>query len=79
MSEERREDLEKMEDKQAICNALAAALRRKRQFKDLLSLTYDDKSETVLVRFENGGMRLINVGLDSGYALIFDIVRYIIE
>lgn len=77
MSEERLEDLEKMEDKQAICNALAVALRRTRQFEDLLSLTYDDKSETVLVRFENGGTRLIGVGLDSGYAMIYDIVRYI--
>lgn len=77
MSEERLEDLEKMEDKQAICNALAAALRRTRQFEDLLSLTYDDKSETVLVRFESGGTRLIGVGLDSGYAMIQDIVRYI--
>ena len=77
MSEERLEDLEKMEDKQAICNALAAALRHTRQFKDLLSLTYNDNSETVLVRFENGVMRLINVGMDSGYAMIWDIVRYI--
>lgn len=77
MSEERLEDLEKMEDKQAICNALAAALRHTRQFEDLLSLTYNDTSETVLVRFENGGMRLLNVGLDSGYAMIWDIIRYI--
>ena len=77
MSEERLEDLERMENKQAICNALAAALRRTRQFEDLLSLTYDDQSETVLVKFESGGTRLIGVGLDSGYAMILDIVRFI--
>lgn len=66
-----------MEDKQAICDALTKALRLTRQFEDLGYLEYDDKSETVLVKFENGGARRIGVGLDSGYAMIQDIVKHI--
>lgn len=71
-----RED-KQMEDKQSICDALTRALRLTRQFEDLGYLEYDAKSETVLVRFENGGTRLIGVGLDSGYAMIQDIVKHI--
>lgn len=66
-----------MEDKQAICNALRRTLRLTRQFEDLEYLRYDDESETVLARFENGGTRFIGVGLDSGYAMIQDIVEHI--
>lgn len=66
-----------MEDKQAICIALTKALRLTRQFEDLGYLEYDDKSETVLVKFANGCTRTINVGLDSGYAMIHDIVEHI--
>lgn len=66
-----------MEDKQAICDALAETLRLTRHFTDLVYLKYDDKSETVLVLFENGCTRLIGVGMDSGYAMIHDIVEHI--
>lgn len=66
-----------MEDKQVICNALAETLRLTRHFTDLEYLKYDDKSETVLVKFANGCTRTINVGLDSGYAMIHDIVEHI--
>lgn len=66
-----------MENKQAICDALTKALRLTRQFEDLGYLEYDDKSETVLVKFQNGGARCIGVGLDSGYAMIQDIVKHI--
>lgn len=66
-----------MEDKQAICNALRRTLRLTRKFEDLEYLAYDDESETVLAGFENGGTRRIRVGLDSGYAMIKDIVNHI--
>lgn len=66
-----------MEDKQSICDALTKALRLTRTFEDLGYLGYDDKSETVLVKFENGGTKRIGVGLDSGYAMIKDIVNHI--
>lgn len=66
-----------MEDKQAICDALTKALRLTRQFKDLACLEYDDKLETVLIRFENGNTRPIGVYLDSGYAMMYDIMKNI--
>lgn len=66
-----------MEDKQAICDALTKALRLTRQFENLACLEYDDELETVLIRFENGGTRLIGVYLDSGYAMIHDIIKNI--
>lgn len=66
-----------MENKQAICDALTKALRLTRQFENLAGLEYDDKLETVLVRFENGNTRLIGVYLDSGYAMIYDIMKNI--
>lgn len=66
-----------MEDKQAICNALATALRTTRMFEDLDYLGYNDDSETVLAKFKNGGLRVIGVEGDSGYAMIKDIVNHI--
>lgn len=66
-----------MEDKQAICNALAIALRLTRMFEDLDYLAYNDDSETVIAKFKNGGLRVIGVEGDSGYAMIKDIVNHI--
>lgn len=66
-----------MEDKQLICDLLYRTLRMTRQFEDLGYLEYDAKSETVLAVFENGGRRIIGVGLDSGYAMIKDVVNHI--
>ena len=66
-----------MEDKQAICNALRRTLRLTRMFDDLDYLEYNDDSETVLAKFKNGGLRVIGVEGDSGYAMIKDIVNHI--
>ena len=64
-----------MEDKQAICNALAEALRLTRLYRDLAYLEYDDHTETVTARFENGRLTVINVDADSGYTVISDVVN----
>ena len=66
-----------MEDKQTICMVLAVLLRMTRQFEDLEYLKYDDHNETVLARFKNGGLRVIGVEGDSGYAMLKDIVNHI--
>ena len=66
-----------MEDKNLICIGLTLALRTTRMFEDLDYLEYDDDSETVLARFKNGGLRVIGVEGDSGYAMIKDIVNHI--
>ena len=66
-----------MEDKNVICIGLTLALRTTRMFDDLDYLEYNDDSETVLARFKNGGLRVIGVEGDSGYAMIKDIVNHI--
>lgn len=63
------------EDKQLICDLLASALQQTRNQWDLLALQYDDATETVTARYINGGgQRVINVALDSGIAMIRDIL-----
>ena len=64
-----------MEDKKLICIALEVALRTTRMFEDLDDLEYNVDSETVLAKFKNGGLRVIGVEGDSGYAMIKDIVN----
>ena len=66
-----------MEDKNLICIGLTLALRTTRMFEDLDYLEYNDDSETVLVKFKNGELRVIGVEGDSGYAMIKDIVNHI--
>jgi len=66
-----------MEDKQAICGALCAALRLTRQFRDLERLDYqmqEDGEEIVTARFK-GGNKEICVTWDSGAGVIRDVVR----
>lgn len=65
------------EDKQAICNALAETLRLTRPYRDLAYLEYDEKSDTVLAMFKNGGTRLFGVRGLSGYAMIRRLVKCI--
>lgn len=62
------------EDKQEICDKLAAALKKTRYAWDLVALEYDEKAETVAARFANGGTKWVNVAADSGFAMVRDIV-----
>lgn len=70
-----------MEDKQAICDALAATLRLTRNHSDLDRLEYEnDKKhdvEFVTIRWNGGTSRKVNVSLDSGTAMIRDIMKVI--
>ena len=63
-----------MEDKQKILNLLCRALQATDNAGDLLSLTYLPHEDAVIVRFENGRQRG-NVALDSGTAMIRDVVN----
>lgn len=69
------------EDKQAICCALAQALWLTDGGCDLLALEYkrDEHSdrETVVIYYLGGGKRRVNVSLDSGTAMIRDIMAVI--
>ena len=67
-----------MEDKQMICDKLTEALKLTRQYEDLQSLIFmrkDVDHETVTALFASGGTREINVSMDSGSAMIRDILK----
>lgn len=67
-----------MENKQEICNLLCVALRATRDQSDLVDIVYrqmPNDNEIVTLFYENGHKRSINVNMDSGIAMIRDILR----
>ena len=69
-----------MEDKQKICDLLLATLQATRLYSDLESLTYVTPEQPhrydsyVEARFTDGGKRIINTSMDSGFVMIRDII-----
>lgn len=63
------------ENKQHILDLLLKACQATRGASDLVSLVYDGETETVTATFESGGKRRINVAMDSGTAMIRDVIR----
>lgn len=69
-----------MEDKQKICKLLLAALQATRSQEDLIALVYErpfPDMEFVAAHYSSGSVRKINVSMDSGIAMIRDIIRAI--
>lgn len=67
-----------MEQKQEILNALLAAIQLTRAGDDVTALRFDPKEEKVHVDFENGkDGRIINVAMDSGIAMLRDVLNNI--
>ncbi len=68
-----------MEDKQNICDLLCKTLQATRNHEDLESLTYCKELgiEMVVAKWRNGGHREMNVFMDSGEAMIRDILYHI--
>lgn len=66
-----------MEDNQRICDLLALTLKETREFNNIKGLRYDEQYEIVTAEFASGGKRLINVSMDSGIAMIKDILKAI--
>ena len=66
-----------MEDKQNICDLLCKTLKATRNHEDLEALTYiyELGIETVVAKWSGGGHKEINVTLDSGEAMIRDILK----
>ena len=67
-----------MEDKQKICNFLLAALQATRAYEDMISLEYERISrdtEIVTATYVSGVTQKINVSMDSGAAMILDIMQ----
>ena len=67
------------EDKQLICDLLLKTLQATRGGARLVNLIYavEPKKETVTAVFQSGGTKVANVTLDSGTAMIYDIMRQI--
>lgn len=65
-----------MEDKQKIMNLLCRTLQETRNASDLISLTYLPHEDAVIAKFENG-RRMVNVAMDSGTAMIRDVVNHL--
>lgn len=68
----------KREDKRAICKALLPVLQMTRNLSDLVSLEYDTSREIVVATFDNGYTKRANVAMDSGTAMIKDILKQIL-
>ena len=67
-----------MEDKQKILDLLLQELQATRHLHDLVSLEYVWEYECgqhVEATFENGYKKQINVSMDSGTAMIRDVVK----
>lgn len=70
---------EAKEDKQLICDLLCLALRATRNQADLEALVYhyeDAEHQMVTVAYSEGGTS-VNVSMDSGIAMIRDILKAI--
>lgn len=64
--------------KQIICDRLCEAIQQTSAGDDLEALRYDPKTEIVHADFTNAyDARQINVAMDSGWAMIKDIVNHI--
>lgn len=66
------------EDKQKILDLLLPSLQATRNLHDLIGLDYDEESETVIATFNNGYQKRVNVAIDSGTAMICDVIRQIV-
>lgn len=66
------------EDKQLICDKLLAVLQLTRGLYDLVELQYRPAQETVVAGFASGYTKTANVEMDSGVAMIRDILKQIV-
>ena len=67
-----------MENKDLICNELAKLLKLTRNQSDLKALKYeilDNGEEIVTVEWEGGSRKVVGVSMDSGIAMVRDILR----
>lgn len=65
------------EDKQKILDALLKALTQTRDLYDLFDLEYKSTPDKqfVIAKFVRGGTKKINVTMDSGVAMIRDVMH----
>ena len=66
------------ENKSRITQELCKLLRQTNHYSDVERLEYkryDDGPEEVIMTFENGYKKRVDVSADSGYALILDVIN----
>ena len=66
-----------MENKQQICDLLTEALKATRDQADLIRIRYEEigpDHQQVVLDYAGNGHRSVNVSLDSGIAMIRDIL-----
>lgn len=66
------------ENKQEILTKLLPALQATSGLFDLVGLQYNYDDESVTATFENGAQKRVNVHMDSGTAMIRDVVGQIV-
>lgn len=71
-----------MEDKQDILNLLCETLQHTRDGSDVFRIVYDGRyrdmgEEYAIIYFEGGASRKVNIHLDSGCAMIRDVMKHI--
>ncbi len=67
------------EDKPYICSFLLLVLHQTRNGQDIVGLDYEkqENEERVIIRYSSGGKKKVNVSMDSGTAMIRDIMNAI--
>lgn len=66
------------EDKQNILDLLLPALQATHNLHDLVSLEFDEDRELVYAKFAGGNQKIANVAMDSGTAMIRDVIGQIV-
>ena len=67
-----------MESKTVITKSLYELLTLTNEYHDeLVSLEYIHDREVVVAKFHSGSQKTINVNMDSGIALIKDVVKHL--
>lgn len=76
--------MEAREDYQGICDHLLETLKLTRKYSDLVSITYcrnyngERGRDIVEMRYDQNRLIKVNVSADSGIAMIYDILKWII-
>ena len=66
------------ESKQKICDLLLPTLQATKNLQDLGALEYRPEKDIVVAVFKSGYKKIANVAMDSGTAMILDIVKQIV-
>lgn len=64
--------------KQEVLDKLLPVLQMTEHLHDLMELEYRADRELVYAKFASGNYKIVNVALDSGTAMIADVIKQIV-